>query len=475
MKKRSFLLIMCVIFFSGCAQTRDEDPQELARTMANELVGKKWMPPGMSIAILQKGKIVFAEGFGFADLENKIPVTTKTQFRAASVSKLMTATALIKLAQENHLDLDAPINGYVPEYGPKKYSITARELSGHLSGIPHYSASDRIEKRFYNSVMESLQVFSHIELLYEPGTEYLYSTHGYTLLSAVIEKISGQSFLDYTQKEIFKPLDMYYTGPADMRIKRSPNMTELYNLNREQMPQKIENPEDPSYKWGGGGMISTPTDLVKLGNAYLNGFIHSNILDDVFKSQKLNSGEETGVGIGWRRNWDMQGRPVFEHAGAMGGSRSILSIFPEHELVIAIMANTYSPRNIEETAHMVALPFLSEATPQKQPKGEWDITLTTIDSNGQEIRETGLLVLDGSADRIVLGSGESDGITFPLTYMNRENIYALAHPSGLLYTKLHMEKALPTGYCFRYRSPRNQPPAEDEPFILFRGVSSQKK
>lgn len=466
-EKLALLLLLPSTLYLTCCQQTSLHREELVREMAKKLVSETGVPPGISIAIMQHGKTVFEEGFGYADLESKERVTTKTQFRAASVSKIITVTALAKLTQEDLLDIDRPIQKYLPGYPQKKYPITARQLAGHLSGISHYSSSDSIQKRFYNSVSESLSVFSHIELLNEPGTVYNYSTHGYTLLSAIIERASQQTFLDYVKSTLFDHLEMHNTGP-DMRSDVSQNMTVLYGLNEKGLPERIEHPEDPSYKWGGGGMISTPSDLVKLGNAYLNGFIKPEMVDQAFESQKLRSGEETGVGLGWRRSWDMDGRVIFEHAGAMGGARSVLSIYPNNGLVIAIMANTYRPRNIEETAHMLALPFLKEATPKVQPNGKWNIELTITSPEAEDIQVSGFLILNGKTDRIVIRPNGPEMTTYPLIYLQRNNVYALFHPNGLLHAEINSQKNMLFGRCVRYRSPRNQLPFNDKSYLSFR-------
>ncbi|MFS4416525.1 serine hydrolase domain-containing protein [Maribacter sp. 2307ULW6-5] len=316
--------------------------------------------------------------------------------------------------------------------------------------------------------------FSHLDLLQKPSSKYIYSTYGFTLLSAVVEGASGEPFLDYLQNELFRPLKMDDTGP-DLRGRNSTNMTELFGLDKSGKPYRIDDPEDPSYKWGGGGMVSTPSDLVKLGNAYLDGFIKNEMVDEAFKSQKLASGKETGVGIGWRRNGDMNTRPVFEHAGAMGGARSILGIFPEDGLVIAIMANTYSPRNVEETAHLMAIPFLRKETRVKQPQGKWDLTITVNDPNGKEIKESGYLILNGEDDRIVIDSEGLDKTTYPLFYMQTGNTYALAHRYGLNHTEIEHDSNILKVKSILYRSPRNQPPTEEKPFLSFIGKQLQEK
>src|SRR5215207_2866241 len=180
------------------AQRTADRPTRLVRAMAEQLLATANLP-GLSIAISRNGQVVFAEGFGYADIERRRRITPDTRFRIASVSKVVTVTALAKLVEDGRFDLDAPIQRYVPSFPAKAWPITSRQLAGHLSGMPHYSEADRIEPRFYSSVTDALGVFAHVGLKFEPGTAYSYSTHAFTLLSAAIEGAAGQPFLDYVQ------------------------------------------------------------------------------------------------------------------------------------------------------------------------------------------------------------------------------------------------------------------------------------
>lgn len=478
------LIFLIAIAFFSCSQKtsekEDKEPLEstiqkqsgdLVRTMIDELMKSSNTPPGMSIAIGINNKVVYAEGFGYSNLKTKKHVTTQTQFRAASVSKMMTVTALAKLIQEEKLSLDDTVYEYVPKFPKKEYPFTIRQLTGHIAGIPHYSSADSINDNFYGSVDDALKVFAHIDLVNQPGTQYHYSTHGYTLLSAVIEGATGQSFLNYISQNIFNPLSMGSTGP-DIRTEPSKEMTELYGFHQSGinsgLPTKIINPEDPSYKWAGGGMISTPTDLVKLSNSYLNGFINSELVEKLFESQNLISGEKTGIGIGWRQNWDMDGREIFEHAGAMGGARSVVSIFPEKQLTISIMANSLRIWGIEETGHMLALPFLTKASPKVQPNGIAEIILSS-EVDGKEVNKKGLLILDTENDRLVIEPNTADTEIYPLVYLQRDNIYSLVHPLGLLYTTIDFEGDTISGKSFYYRSPQLTMPDKDLPMFKFHG------
>ena len=369
------------------------------------------------------------------------------------------------------MELDSAVHIYVPSFPLKAHRFSVKQLAGHLSGIPHYTSQDRRERRYYNSVEESLGVFSHIDLLHKPGAAYQYSTHGYTLLSAVIEGASESSFLDYLNKAVFKPLGMRDSGPH-LLAEPSENMTVLYDI-KEQQAVPASNPEDPSYKWGGGGMVSTPSDLVRMASGYLNGFIKPGIVSQLFTSQSLNSGEETGVGVGWRRSWDMLGNRVFEHAGGMQGTRTVLSIFPDQQFSIALMTNANSIWRIEETAHLLALPFLTKSELVEQPRGTADVTIRIWNNEMLPAEKKGRLILDGTNDQLVMDSDKDNPQSFRLIYLERTNIYALVHPHGLLYTTIAFDQAKVSGCIMHYGSSRNSPPGEENPRFVFEGVFSK--
>jgi len=183
--------------------------------------------PGLSISILQDGEVVFARGYGLADVDARTPVDTSTQFRAASVSKMITVTALARLYQGEKVDLDAPVQRYVSSWTGDT-GVTARLLAGHLAGIGHYQAQDRIDQtHHYESVTQALGTFMGSPRVGPPGAQYAYSTHGYTLLFAVIEAGAGTSFLASLGTEVFEPLGMTHSGP-DLRASPSPMMSTLY-------------------------------------------------------------------------------------------------------------------------------------------------------------------------------------------------------------------------------------------------------
>lgn len=153
--------------------------------------------PGVSVAVGANDLIVWAEGFGWADLEQQVPVTQITRFRIGSVSKPLTAAAAGLLYEQGALDLDAPIQTYVPSFPGKEWPITTRQLMGHTAGIRHYrNDTEGYSAAHFETVTDALSMFANDPLLFEPGSRYSYSSFGFNLLSAVLEGASQRSFLD---------------------------------------------------------------------------------------------------------------------------------------------------------------------------------------------------------------------------------------------------------------------------------------
>jgi len=240
-------------------------------------------PPGISIAVAVDGKIVWAEGFGFADIEQCVAVTPKTKFRIGSTSKPLTAAGAALLYDQGRIDFDAPIQRYIPAFPDKGHVITMRQLLGNLGGIRGYNAeeSNRLDREVYRSVGDSLNRFKDDPLVAPPGTKWVYSTYGYVLASAAIEKASGQDFLSYMHDKVFLPLGMQDTV-ADESDKIIPDRARWYTVVADGSYRNTPY-EDLSYKWAGGSFLSTAEDLVRFGSALLKaGFLKQDTLTMIF-------------------------------------------------------------------------------------------------------------------------------------------------------------------------------------------------
>ncbi len=313
--------------------------------------------PGMSVAVLIDGEVDWSEGFGFADLENRVPATPLTRFRIGSVSKPVTAAALGKLLQAGRLDLDAPIQWYAPSFPAKRWPITPRLVAGHLAGIRHYRGDENLSREPYPTVLEGLAVFREDSLVHEPGTKYLYSSYGWNLLSAVIEGASGRDFLPYMREEVFEPLALrsIVAEHVDSVI---PYRARFYE--RGEDGRVINAPYvDNSYKWGGGGFVSDSEDLARFGWAHLDGsLLEASTVETLFAPQSTAAGEPTGYGIGWMSGTDAAGRRWVGHTGSSVGGWAVLMLFPAEGVVVAALANQGEMPDRVELAQRLASPFI---------------------------------------------------------------------------------------------------------------------
>jgi serine beta-lactamase-like protein LACTB len=310
--------------------------------------------PGASVAVAVDGDVVWAEGFGWADVENRVAVTPASRFRIASISKAVTAAGVAKLVEAGRLDLDAPVQRYIPSFPEKpEGAVTTRLLAGHLAGIRHYRGLEFQSTRHYDDVVDALEIFENDPLLSPPGERYSYSTYGWNLVSAVVQGASGEKFLAFMRREVLDPLGLretvaehgdsiivgrgrQYVRSADGRLLNAPWV-------------------DNSNKWAGGGYLSTASDLVRYGSAYLApGFLKPETVRLMWTSQRTTSGEETGYGIGWFTRTVDGRRQVWHTGGAVGGS-TILLIWPDERVVVSILTNLESARPIQPARDVAAL------------------------------------------------------------------------------------------------------------------------
>ncbi len=298
--------------------------------------------PGVAITVMRDDQVIWSEGLGWADLEQRVPVTPLTRFRVGSVSKPLTSVAVGLLVDAGKLDLDAPVQRYVPSFPQKRWPITTRLVSGHLAGIRHYRGNEFLMKDHFATVTEGLKIFEDDSLLFEPGTKFSYSSYGWNLVSAVVEGASGVPFLRFMQDSVFIPLGMihtvpdhvdsivpfrarWYTGSADSGVSNAPYV-------------------DNSYKWAGGGFLSTTEDLARFGERLLAGArLSDSTRQMLWTPQRMKNGSRSEYGIGWFSSRDKQGRVRVSHSGGSVGGTAFLVIYPEQHLVVALLCNSDVP------------------------------------------------------------------------------------------------------------------------------------
>jgi len=294
--------------------------------------------PGLSVSVGWNGNLVWSEGYGYADLEQRVPITAGlSKFRIGSVIKPMTADAVAQLLEDGKLDLDAPIQTYVPDFPEKQAPISLRQLLGHLSGIRHYQGDEFMNHKYYETVASGLVIFADDPLLTAPGEAYNYSSYGFNLISAAIENVSGQDYLGYMEEHIFEPAGMTSTVP-DHLGQIIAGRGRYYGINDGQF---FNQPEvDNSYKWASGGYVGTSDDLVRYGLAQLSGSLTSKDSQTIFwTEQQTNAGELTGYGLGWRVSTDERAQRWVGHGGGSVGGSTQFYFMPESGLVIAMISN----------------------------------------------------------------------------------------------------------------------------------------
>ena len=313
---------------------------DVAQARAHAIACEKLAPniPGFALAVAVDGQIVWSEAFGYADLETKRPTTPATQFRIGSVSKPLTADAVAQLYEAGKLELDAPIQHYVPTFPDKGAVITTRLLGGHLAGIRHYRGNEFTLNQHYATVTAGLAIFENDSLVAPPGTRFSYSSYGFNVISAVVEGASQEEFLAYMSQHVFKRLGMTSTAP-DKNDSLIPNRTHFYERTRsgQFVPAPVV---DNSYKWAGGGFVSTAEDLVRFGSAHLSpGYLKTATLELLFTPQHTTSGEPTPYGIGWFVGTDTLGHRTVYHGGSSVGGTTIFGVDRDSHVVIALVTN----------------------------------------------------------------------------------------------------------------------------------------
>ncbi|MCA1618570.1 MAG: beta-lactamase family protein [Acidobacteria bacterium] len=265
-------------------------------------------------------------------------------YRLGSISKPITAVAVMQLFERGRLDLDAPVRKYCPAFPEKQWPVTTRQVLGHLSGIRHYKSDEEFNSaRFYATVTDGLAMFKDDPLLHEPGARYTYTTHGYSVLGCVVEGASGQRFADFVRENVFAPAGMErirVDSVADIIKGRAQGyrITDKGGLTNSPLA-------DNSYKVPGGGFVSTAEDLAKFAAALQAGrLLKRETSELMYARQKTNDGKETSYGLGWGVGVRPNGQRAVGHSGGQQRVSTFLHMQPEQGLAVVLMSNLEGAR-----------------------------------------------------------------------------------------------------------------------------------
>jgi CubicO group peptidase (beta-lactamase class C family) len=337
------LIILAIIYGSlNAAQEKEIHPYSEAIQKYRDFLNlyMTWdKVPGLSVGFLKDGT-VWVEGFGYSDLENSVLAKPESAYRLASITKTITAIAVLQLVERGKIDLDAEVQTYVPYFPKKKWPITIRQLLGHIGGISHYNNYEREGHiKVHKNTREALAIFQDFPLVAEPGTRYNYSTYGYNLLGAVVEGASGQPYGEYIKKHIFDPLGMT-NSRLDDPMDIIPNRVRGYRL----IEGQLKNSEfvNISSRFAGGGTRSTVVDLLKYAIGILDRkLLKTETYRQMFTPMALKNGKYTTYGMGWNVH-PMNGHFRIHHGGSQAETKTFLLILPTERFALAIASNLES-------------------------------------------------------------------------------------------------------------------------------------
>lgn len=333
------------------------DPDGIDRYIEAQL--KKQNIPGLALAVVREGKIEKAKGYGLADVELNVPVTERSVFQWASITKQFTATAIMLLVQDGKLKLDDPISRHYAKAPPVWSNVTVRHLLTHTSGIKGYTEL----ANFFGTLRKDYEpneiiglVTSH-PLDFAPGEKWAYSNTGYYLLGLVIEKASGQSYAEFLAARIFRPLGMD-TARVNHQFEIIPNRATGYDFRNDRLwRSEFVSPTQP---FSAGALVGTALDLAKWDAAlYTDKILPTPVLEEMWTPVKLNNGKTAPYGYGWQTG-ELRGHPFVGHGGGIHGFSSFILRLVQDKLTVIVLVNRGA--NPQALAASVAGQYISGLT-----------------------------------------------------------------------------------------------------------------
>jgi len=337
MNKTFFTTILTSIFIVfATAQNRTETSNTLLKSLITD-----GYAIGASGSYSVNGKVIWESAVGYSDKKQNKPFNLDTQVRTASIAKSMTAIAVMQLVEQGLIDINQPIDKYIPEFVQKhKTKITTKHLLSHTSGMDAYKNNKEAENKInYATLSDAYDLFKNRKLRFEPGTQFYYTSYGYVVLGMLIENVSGLSYEAYMQKNIWDRIDMNNTGIEKPEVKRE-KATVLYHRDRKGKIKEAK-VNNLSNRIPAGGLYSTPNDIIKFGNALINNTLVSadtyKLMVEHHSLEKVNNGYGFGFYLyGGEKKED----GIIGHTGGQRGTSAQLFVIPSLKTVIIIVANT---------------------------------------------------------------------------------------------------------------------------------------
>ena len=364
--------LFCLSLLLATAATAAPLAERVDEAMRDEMARQELV--GLAVGVIQDGQITYLKGYGLANREQRLPVTRQTMFRWASISKSLTAVAAMQLWERGDLDLKREARWYVPEFPDKGTPIRVRHLLCHQGGIVHYTNGKVIRtKRDYpvahpfENVIYALDTFKESPLVNKPGEKYSYSTRGYMLVSAVVERAGKQKFAHQVRDRTAKPLKLATLQP-DYQWEEIPHRAVGYRQRGGQV--EVSTNTDVSWKLGGGGFISNIDDLAKFAAGLLNHrLVKPATRQKMWVRQMTSGGEQTKYALGFSFNhyrdgelhtWSANGTgiEIVGHSGSQEKTKTWMALWPQKKLGVVVMSNSEyaSPRRLAGRLLEVVMP-----------------------------------------------------------------------------------------------------------------------
>ncbi|MFY0629308.1 MAG: beta-lactamase family protein [Flavobacteriaceae bacterium] len=335
--QKSFLILSAFLisFTNGFSQSKTQE----AQSVLDDLITRN-ITAGAVAGYSVDGKIIWKSAVGYADKKNNTQFTTNTITRIASITKLFTAIGVMQLVEQNLVNIDEPIQKYVPSFPKKKKrTITVRHLLEHTSGIDGYKNNkERESKKEYPKMTDAMDVFKKRKLKFKPGTAYSYTTYGYVVLGVLIENVTGKTYEAYIQENVLDKAGMKNTKVEKFGVPVK-NKSSLYSKRKGGIKEMATN--NLSNRIPAGGYYSTVDDLLAFGNAVIN---HKLIQENTLTLMTQNNGlkkEGNPHAIGWFMYGGKQNPSgAIGHSGGQTGVSAQIVIIPSTKTVSVALANT---------------------------------------------------------------------------------------------------------------------------------------
>jgi CubicO group peptidase (beta-lactamase class C family) len=333
------LAMLAVMACSPAEQQPAPSTEDAVTTVFEPL--NEGLQPGAAVLVMKDGEVVYREGFGFADLENKVRITPESVFRLGSVSKQFTTMAIMVLAEQGKLDYDDLLSKHIPELDSWP-GVTLRHMMYHTSGIPDFYERDFYAD--YDPEGPMVQNDMLVEVMarypepdFAPGEKYVYNNAAYDLLPVVVQRVTGESFYDFVRREVLAPAGMATATPFSATAPAIPNR--VYGYAPAEDGFVLDDYDPFNTVLGSGSMYATLYDFAAWERSLTaNSVVSAETLQEACTEATLNDGSGTAYGFGWRIG-DYRGHKRIMHGGSWVGFRTAFARYPEDGLAIAVLTN----------------------------------------------------------------------------------------------------------------------------------------